>query len=304
MAKEEVLNWKELGNLGPEGACLAVLGDPIHHSLSPAMHRAALDALAERDPQFQNWSYRAIHVPAVELSEAIPELYAQGFRGINLTLPHKVDVLPLLPHVDAEAEQMGAVNTLVRQENGFHGFNSDGYGILKAIKETLEIGVEGRSVYLLGAGGAARAIAVACLNGGCSELTVVNRSQERLNALLERLIHIGGGRVHGVSSQDFEGILAEGSLVINATSLGLKEDDPSPLPEQALVNGILVYDTTYGCINALNRLCAARGISYSDGLSMLVWQGVRSLEIWTGAEIPAEVMASAAREALASRHSS
>lgn len=290
-----VRTLEELQGESPRPAGLAVLGDPVKHSLSPAMHNAALGAMRADGQPLDGWEYEAVHVPADHLPEALPLLHRLGFRGLNLTIPHKVRVLPLLERIDDTARAMGAANTLVRTESGFRGSNTDGFGILKAMEEAFGVRPRARDVWLFGAGGAARGIAVACLGDGASRLTVVNRGAERLEELKQQLQTAEGAeRLRFYSGAEAPDDAAEGALHINATSLGLREEDPLPFDAERLRPGFHVYDTTYGCRNRLREAAERRGIPYADGLPMLVWQGVRSLEIWTGARVPAEVMRAAA----------
>lgn len=288
----------------PPGKRLAVLGDPVAHSLSPAMHTAALREMAAADPDMAGWTYEAVHVPAEHLGQALSQLHEAGVAGINLTIPHKVRAFGLIEEIEAEARSMGAVNTLIRTESGYRGTNTDGFGIRMAIREAFAADLQGRDIWLFGAGGAARGIVVACLQAGCARLTVINRSAPRLEELQAQL---GSAAVPGAervrfcltaqapADQDANGIL------INATSLGLKPEDPSPIDEPYLRPGACVYDTTYGVRNRLAASCAAAGVLYADGLSMLVWQGARSLEIWTGHPVPAATMRRAAEAQLKER---
>lgn len=288
----------------PPGKRLAVLGDPISHSLSPAMHNAALQEMAESHPELADWTYEAVHVPAERLSEALDVLHAAGVRGINLTIPHKVNALGLVEAVEESIRPMGAVNTLVRTGTGYRATNTDGYGIEKAVREAFGKPLKDQDIWLFGAGGAARGIVVACLQAGCARLTVVNRGQARLEELEEQ-IRSGGisglDRVRFHPASDAPADASDCPLLINATSLGLKTSDPCPVSESFLSRGAHVYDTTYGVTNQLAELCSQRGVAYADGLSMLVWQGARSLEIWTGHPVPAGTMRAAAEAQLMER---
>ena len=275
------------------GKRLVVLGDPIAHSLSPVMHNAALAEMSGGWPEAADWRYEAVHVPAAELPRALPILHAAGVAGINLTIPHKVQVLGIIEEVDALSSRMGAVNTLVRTPTGYRGTNTDGYGILKAIGESFQRTPDGADVWIFGAGGAARGIIVACLEAGARRVTVLNRSTDRLEEL-QSVLSAGGlpglEKVRFHSTTGAPADAATGAILINATSLGLKAADPSPVDTIYLQPGVVVYDTTYGCHNALAGRCREAGVAYSDGISMLVWQGVRSLEIWTGRDVPADAM--------------
>jgi len=299
-----VLDIDDLRFKAPPGKRLVVLGDPIGHSLSPAMHNAALAKMSQVDPTYAEWSYEAVHVPSARLAEALASLHREQVVGINLTIPHKVDALSLVEDVDPEVRPMGAVNTLIRTPHGYRGTNTDGYGILKAVEEAFSIRVGGRDVWLFGAGGAARGIAVACLRAGCHRLTMVNRGAERLQMLRGQLALLASAFPAPQRYFTMEDVWADAepeALIINATALGLKETDPPPILENLLSSGVTVYDTTYGVSNQLGKLCRERGIAYADGLSMLIWQGVRSLEIWTGAEVPEEAMRRAACTCLQER---
>ncbi len=287
------------------GTAVAVLGHPIRHSLSPPMHNAALAAMASAEPRFADWKYFAFDVSPDTLGTVLPLFARRGFRGLNLTIPHKVDVVPLLSEVDPAAARMGAVNTLILQEDGtgYTGANTDGYGISRAVTEAFGRSLGGARIVLLGAGGAARAIAAQCLDEDCAELWIGNRNEARLAALLDL---VGGlfpeatRRVRGFSLDEPPSVNGE-AIVINATALGLKADDPPPVDPGAFAPGSVVYDTTYGAVNGLARACAAAGLPYADGLGMLVWQGARSLAMWAGCEPPADVMTRAARTALEER---
>jgi shikimate dehydrogenase len=301
-----VLTLDQIAAGTPGGPSLAVLGSPVRHSLSPAMHNAALAAMAGSVPAVAGWRYHAVEVAPGCLAAALPRLCAAGFVGLNLTIPHKVDVLPLLAAVDPGAACMGAVNTLVARADGWHGYNTDGYGIAQAVTEAFGDGLAGADVLVIGAGGAARAIGVQCLLDGCARLTVVNRSVGRRAALRAQLATVPGTRADvrcadwPLPAMDWQ----SPPLVINASSLGLHADDPPPLDVALLPAGSRIMDTTYGCHNALATAAARQGVAYADGLAMLVWQGVRSLEIWTGQPVPVPVMAAAARAALAARSQS
>lgn len=297
------LTLDSIDSLQEKGPRLAVLGFPVRHSLSPAMHNAALQEMTRKGVAVGSLSYHALELPVERLPEALEKLHAKNFVGLNLTIPHKVEVLKLLSEIDPEAAQMGAVNTLVRKSHGFAGFNTDGYGILKAVEQQLQRDFSGADILLLGAGGAARAIAVQCLTSGCDRLSIVNRSTERLDQLAQHMQASGTplDKVRFATPDKLPDDWAENLLVINATALGLKREDPAPIDVKLLPAGAAVYDTTYGCRNQLAIDCDSNAIPYADGLSMLVWQGVRSLEIWTGSQVPVSVMAEAAGSALAER---
>lgn len=303
---ERVLRLSDLASCELPARPLAVLGDPVSHSLSPAMHNAALRAMAKEDPSLETWGYLRIELPVEELEGALPRLHALGFCGLNLTLPHKVRAVELVETIDPVAGQMGAVNTLIRTSTGYRGSNTDGYGIARAVERAFSCVLGAAPVILCGAGGAARAIAVESLRSGVRELWIGNRSRENLDRLLEQLAKagLGEGRVHPFLFEELPAGLPSEALLINATAAGLSAGDSLPLDLAFLRPGSLIMDTTYGVENAWARYAGERGFAYSDGLNMLVHQGVRSLEIWSERTVPAEVMEVAARSALEERRKS
>ena len=288
-----------------QGTSLGVVGFPISHSLSPVFHNAALQYLAARDPEFKDWEYFRIEAPVEQLKDVIALCREKGFRGLNLTIPHKVEALNYVDQVDPLAARMGAVNTLIFEKDTVSGHNTDGYGVSTAVQSELGISIKERPVVVLGAGGASRAACVQCLAEGCSELWVGNRSQGRLLSLLEDLkngfpqIPIRGFSLDTAS-------LSEGgdcpefpkeSLLINTTSLGLKPDDPLPISRRSLESVGYVYDAVYGShVTPLVNEARELGLPAADGLSMLLFQGNRSLTLWTGVETPIDVMRNAVLE--------
>lgn len=284
------------------GASLAVLGHPIKHSISPAMHNAALAELARGDARFAAWRYFRFDVPPDELPRALELLHAKRFRGVNLTVPHKVLALssPRVVEVDPAARSAGAINTLRWRDDGWEGFNTDGHGLASGLFEDLRLPLADAHVILLGAGGAARGAAVECLRRGVASLWIANRTRENLDALRAQLAPIAGGvPVHGFDPARPPDQLPPEALVVNATSAGLKPEDPLPVDLAALPSPRAVYDMIYNpAETALLAAARSRGIPAANGLSMLVHQGARALEIWTGGAVPVDAMARAARGAM------
>ena len=297
---DSVRTLADLESFVPTGTALAVLGHPIKHSISPAMHHAALAEMARTDPRFADWSYGRFDVPPADLSEALRRLHALGFRGLNLTVPHKVLAFDAMTAVDPAAQPIGAVNTLRWTPAGWHGYNTDGHGLSSGIRETLGLELRGATVVLLGAGGAARGAAVECLQRGCASLWIANRSTDNLETLLTLLRPLANGiPLRGFAPGQVPADLPPGALVINATSAGLKAGDPPPVDLAALPNPIGVYDMVYNPpMTSLLNQAAERGIAWGNGLSMLIHQGARALEIWTETSVPIEAMRAAALLAL------
>jgi shikimate dehydrogenase len=292
MATPETLTLADLAAGRFHAGDFAVLGDPVAHSLSPVMHQASLALLAPGHPGLRGRRYHRIHITAEQLPEALAKLRLIGAGGLNLTVPHKTEALRLAQERDLSAEDCGAANTLAPVPSGWRAFNTDGLGFAEALAERCGSGPEGRDVVILGAGGAARAIATACLRLGGASLRILNRSADRAEALAGQL---ADPRVsHGPPTDPR---IPEGAVVVNCTTLGLRAEDASPIPAAALQGAGFVYDTTYGAHrSALLREADSLRIAGCDGRSMLRWQGALAFRIWTGILPPLRAMARALGE--------
>ena len=295
MNTEKTYTLKDLETTEFPGTPLAVIGHPIKHSVSPAMHNAALAKLRETDSRFLDWAYYRFDIAPEDFAQALPLFHKRSFLGLNLTIPHKVQAMDLIKGVSPDAECMGAVNTLVWDELGYDGFNTDGYGLSRGLEQDLGVSLKDANVILLGSGGAARAAAVQCVLSGCAQLYVGNRTPERLQDLMSVL----GGMSGGVQAQTFAlnqlpENLPEHGVVVNATSLGLQSGDPAPIDVAQLPVGWKVYDMIYNQPTALLEQAHARDLSIANGLSMLIHQGARSLEIWSHSKVDAHAMMTAA----------
>jgi shikimate dehydrogenase len=257
---------------------LGVLGDPIAHSLSPAMHNAALAQLVMTQPTLTGVRYHRLHITAEELPEALRLLHAKGFNGVNLTVPHKIQALTLVESLSPEARRAASVNTLVRTPAGWAGHTTDGRGFLEALRERTSRTTTGRPVILLGSGGAARAVAAACLDDGCAELRVYNRDVAKAAELVAALAD-PRARSAGLG----EITAPADAVIVNCTILGLKPGDASPFPADQLAPGQFIFDTTYGDVaSCLLRQAQARGVAGCDGRPMLRWQGALAFRLWNG----------------------
>jgi shikimate dehydrogenase len=296
-----VLTLADLEAWSFPGTALAVLGHPIGHSISPSMHNAALAEMARTEGRFASWQYFRFDVPPADLPRALELLHARRFRGVNLTVPHKILAFGRVAAVDPAAQGVGAVNTLLRTAAGWHGFNTDGHGLATAVREDLGRELARAPVILLGAGGAARGAAVECLRQRCASLWIANRTPENLATLLAALAPLADGvPLRGFAPAAPPADLPSGAIVINATSAGLRDTDAPPADLTALPGVGAVFDMVYNPPQTrLLRQAEFLGLPRANGLGMLVHQGARSLEIWSGVPVPVAAMRTAARAALA-----
>jgi shikimate dehydrogenase len=259
---------------------LAVLGHPVSHSRSPAMQNAALGALGLGD-----WEYQAVDVAPADLAAKVREMTGEGFAGANVTVPHKEAALRLAEEASEAAQQIGAANTLLFADGKIEAHNTDADGLLAA----LPVSPRGRRVLVLGAGGAARAAVWALLWEG-AEVEVWNRTAERAASLCAEL---GGAAVTGPRQDGYE-------IIVNTSAAGLEGEDPFehlPLEAELFASGQTVVDLVYGeRPSPLLEAAGKAGAETVDGLEILVQQGARSLEIWTGREPDLGVMRRAARD--------
>jgi shikimate dehydrogenase len=303
---DPVYTLTDLAEWSRAGVSLAVLGHPIKHSISPPMHNAALREMARTDARYSDWKYFRFEIPPDDLPRALELLHAKKFRGVNLTVPHKVLAFDRVAEIDAAARPGGAVNTLRWSERGWEGFNTDGYGLATAIRETLGLNLNGAPVILLGAGGAARGAAVECLQHGCSSLWIGNRTRNNLDTLIALLTPLAkeGTTLHSFTLDAPPPSFPTGAIFIQATTVGLQATPAVPFQLSALQKPAGVYDMIYNPPQTpLLAAAAARGIPHANGLSMLVHQGAKALEIWSGvpATQTAPTMATAADAALRTR---
>ena len=258
---------------------LALIGHPVGHSLSPEMHNASFAA------EDLNYLYVALDVEPQDLPAAVAGLEALNFRGFNITMPHKRAMLPLLDDVDEGAGISGAVNTVVIEDSGLRGYNTDGGGMVMACQEA-RIDLAGKRVLLLGAGGAAAAVALAFGEVGVGELRVVNRSVEHAVELRDKLRGTGLKKVEVYPCDALGEAAREAEVIVNATPLGMKDGDPLPIPGEYLGDGRAVCDAVYrpGRETALVREARERGARVVTGERMLLYQGLLAQRLWTGRE--------------------
>lgn len=273
---------------------LGIIGYPVAHSLSPRMHNAAF-AADSTGPGGLEYAYVAMNVRPECLPAAVKGLNALGFVGFNVTMPHKERVLSLMDELDESARLSGAVNTVISNNGKLKGLNTDGSGFAEAC-EGAGVSLSGRRVMVLGAGGAAAAIAVAALGEGASGLFLVNRTFSKAEELRAKLSKVSRGDEISVRPLGELGeAAAEADVLINATYLGMNEEDPLPLPAEVLTAEKVVCDAVYvaGGETALIRRAREIGARVVSGGRMLLYQGVQAQRVWTGREPSVGVMSDA-----------
>jgi len=266
---------------------LAIIGYPLGHSLSPAMHNAALKELGIEG------NYIVLETPPAKLAERLFSLKEEDFRGFNVTIPHKVEIMKYLDSIDDFAKTVGAVNTVVIDENKkLHGYNTDVYGFVQAIPLKIRENITGKYAAVLGSGGAARAVLAGLLELGIQKISIFARNQEKSQELKEIFSNIE------ISCHDLaENIdLCTFSIVVNTTPLGMQgaNEEISPLNQKSIATlpeDALVYDIVYKPKKTkLLEYAEKRGLKTLNGLEMLILQGAKGFKLWTGQKPPVEIM--------------
>lgn len=265
---------------------MGLIGNPVEHTLSPAIHNTIAECMGE------NMVYVPFPVKE-DIEAAVKGAYALGIQGMNITVPYKSDVIPYLADIDREAEIIGAVNTLVRTDGGYKGYNTDLPGLYRAIlSEGIE--VKGSKVIIVGAGGAARAAAFMCaFNGACS-VVILNRTVEKAVRIAEEVKEKTGFlAIRAMSIFDYRQVEGEGYLILQATKVGLYPNvDDTPIADpEFFKTAAVVYDLIYTPEEtAFMKLAKAQGIEAYNGLKMLLYQGVAAYEMWNEVSVPEEVV--------------
>lgn len=272
---------------------LGVMGDPIGHSKSPAMHNIALEASGIPG------MYVPLHVKPEQLAEAVAGTKALGFSGFNVTIPHKVEMLKLMDELDESAVCCGAVNTVVIQDGKLKGYNTDGIGYVRSLKEALNSELSGKHITILGAGGAARGVVYALLREQPASVTVINRTVDKAEQLATEFSQ-DTLQVQSGSYDTLDKVLAQTDILINTTSIGMSPNsDKTPLEQSRIPEGIIVSDLIYNPLETrFLREAKSRGCTVVGGLGMFVYQGAYAYEYWTGQPAPVSVMRSALLEAM------
>jgi shikimate dehydrogenase len=266
-----------------------IFGHPVGHSLSPAMHNGAFGALGIDSV------YLAFDISPEKIGPAADALRTLGIKGVNITIPHKESIIPHLDKISPDARLMGAVNTVKNDDGILSGYNTDVGGFLRAIKEDIDAKPLGSNVLLLGAGGASRAVLSAFCMNGAESVYIANRTYDKALKLgAEFKKQFKDITIEPVALDDVKrinDILSEADILVNSTSAGMEGKEAVELPLESLKKTAAVYDLVYKpretrLVKEARRL----GHRASGGLSMLLYQGALSFEIWTGIEAPIRVM--------------
>lgn len=261
-----------------------VIGCPVEHTMSPAIHNTLAESLGE------NMVYVPFRVPAGHVGEAVRGAYALNLLGVNVTVPYKSEVIPFLKETDPLAETIGAVNTLIRIEGGFKGYNTDMPGLYRAMCED-GVEITGEKVLILGAGGVARAVAILAAEKKAAELVILNRTREKGERIAEEVNGLAGRRLAEARTlEEYRWLPDAKYLAIQATNVGM-----FPRTEEAVIEDAAFYEkihTGYDLVfnpaqTRFMSLVQQRGGRAFGGLKMLLYQGIIAYELWTGAEIDA-----------------
>ena len=265
----------------------AVTGHPVAHSLSPAMHNAAYAAAGLPH------TYLAVDVVPGRLRTAFQAMRVLGFGGANVTVPLKEEAFRLVDKLDPEARLFGSVNTIRFTPRGLHGYSTDGYGFETAVREDLGLALPGKAVTIIGAGGGARAVALTCARRGVRSLVFFDAFPDKAETLRREIHRRFPKLAVSIPATPAAQIAAirTADLAVNATPIGMKAQDVFPFGPQAFRRGLLAFDLVYVFPRtAFMRAATAGGARAVNGLGMLLHQGARAFEIWTGCPAPLAAM--------------
>lgn len=260
-----------------------LIGNPVEHTLSPVIHNTLSAVLGK------NLAYVPFHVETGRLEEAVKGAFALNLLGMNVTVPYKSDVIPYLVDIDPLAEHIGAVNTLVRTEKGYKGYNTDMPGLYRAMCED-GVKIKGKKVLILGAGGVARAVAMMLLDKGAKKAFILNRTQQKAQEVADEVNHLAGKKFAKAMSIDAYDTLPEGEryLAIQATSVGMYPDcDAAVIEDPAFYKKVHTgYDLIFNPSKTrFMELVEEQGGKAYNGEKMLLYQGIIAFELWTDCEV-------------------
>ncbi len=277
----------------PEKKIYGLIGYPVKHSLSPLMHNAAFMALGIPA------EYRLFPLQPNELENFLKNFEKNNIFGLNVTVPYKEKVIPFLDKLSKETRLIGAVNTIKASRNKLYGFNTDGQGFLKHLTCDLKFNPKGKTIALIGAGGAAKGILVYLSKENPKRISLYDIDKAKAQALLkhkrENFKNVDFRLVNSVAELNIN----DADLLINATPIGMKDADPCLVDEKYIHKNLLVYDLIYNPKETkLLRLARKKGAKVSNGLGMLLYQGALSFEIWTRKKAPIEIMRKTLRDTI------
>jgi shikimate dehydrogenase len=288
----EVL-WMEIDG---KTRLVGIVGHPLGHTISPAMHNAAFDHLG------LDWAYVPVHIAPSDFHSTVEYLCRLGFVGFNVTMPYKEDVLVHLDEVASYAQIAGAVNTVQCVDGRLIGYNTDGRGFMALLEKDAGFDPKGERTVILGAGGVACAIVLSLALAGAKSIVIVNRTPERAERLAERVgQRFGACEISVVSPfEDLAGPTKGATLLVNATPVGMADSPGTPIDPKLMTKDMVVIDTIYEP-EETDLLSSARAVGAKafNGLGMLVYQAASALEIWTEQEAPVDLMHAAALDRVA-----
>lgn len=268
---------------------VGIIGYPLGHTMSPPMHNAAFHYLG------LDFMYVPFPVQPDHLPKAIEGIKALGIAGCNVTIPYKEQVIPLLDHLHDSANMLGAVNTVVNRDGELWGYNTDGIGFLRSLTEESNIDIRGKTVLILGAGGAARAVAFTLAGAGIGRLIIANRNHHKGLNLAVDILHIYPCQTEAVElkAHVLKSVLPSVDILINTLPLGMypQIDEMPPIEEEWLNPPLVVCDLIYNPPKTkLLALAKKRGCRVINGEGMLIYQGAEAFQLWTGQKAPILIM--------------
>lgn len=262
-----------------------LLGYPVKHSLSPLIHNAAFKTKGI------DACYLCFETKPEDIKQAIDGIRALNIQGVNLTIPHKEIAVPYLDEIDKDAEIIGAINTIVRRKNRLIGYNTDAEGFIKALKKDLKLDLKRKSVFLFGAGGAGKAVAISLAKYGAKQIFVVEKNKKKAKSLLESIKrNFPHTQIELTHSHNQEAI-KKAHLLVNATPIGMNPNDNLIVNPVYFSSRLNIFDIVYNTAETkLLRVARKKGLKAINGLGMLIYQAALSFELWTGEQAPFDVM--------------
>lgn len=271
-----------------ETRLVGLLGDPLGHSFSPAMHNEAFQTLG------LNYFYLPIEVRSSDLKDVAIGISKMNFAGYNVTIPHKIQIMDCIDHVDGLARKIGAVNVVTLKDGVSTGYNTDGEGFIRSLEAETGISVRGKRHFIIGCGGAARAIAMTMAFRGAEKIFICNRTEQKAHDLSDEINGTVGfcSEVIPLATTRIRAALRQSDVLVNTTSVGMHPDtDRMPIDGDLIPEGLIVSDIVYNPVKTkLLKTAEAKGCHVVNGLGMLVYQGAEAFRMWTGVEPPVDRM--------------